>query len=230
MAFLLLVKQNAGRMTHDASPDFPIVEARNLSVEQHGTLSLRDFSAKLMANDKAVLSGPSGSGKSTLLQVLMGFIPFSGTVNLFGLPLESANIQNIRSRVAYVGQQASLGQGTVNAYVEEVLKALQNRDLNNAYERLIAHFDWLQLPLKTLQKNTSDLSGGEQQRVLLALAMALNRELYLLDEPTASLDIELQHRIIEGLTHQNNTTILIASHDQSWQKAGWQNLPLNHHE
>ena len=214
-------------MTHGAFTGSPIVEVRNLSVEQHGTLSLRNFSAKLMANDKAVLSGPSGSGKSTLLKALMGFCHFNGDIKLFDHPLSSGNLSQCRSRIAYLGQHNALSSATVEEHVSEVCDFRINREQGMTKAHVRQCLDYLQLPRKILHQRASALSGGEQQRVRLALIMALERELYLLDEPTASMDDSLRQVVVDWLSYKPDATILVAAHDRAWEAVNWLTLPLH---
>ena len=187
---------------------------------------LSDVSASIGRGAKVVLKGASGSGKSTLLQAIMGFVPFSGSLRLFGTAVQPGTIQALRLRTAYVGQQTAIGQERVSAYVAEILNARHNQHLQQPYQQLGSYFKQLHLPDRIWEQAASALSGGERQRLLLALAMALNRELYLLDEPTSALDPALQQEVISWLSNQSDATIVVAAHNQSWEAAGWQTLHM----
>jgi ABC-type transport system involved in cytochrome bd biosynthesis fused ATPase/permease subunit len=204
----------------------PAVAMSHLRVARGGATILPEVSASIGQGARVVLKGPSGSGKSTLLQAIIGFVPFTGELSLFGQPVSDKTIESLRGRIAYVGQGAALGQGRVKAYIREILEARANRHLAQPYQQLEAHFQQLHLPGRIWEQATTELSGGEQQRVLLALAMTLNRELYLLDEPTAALDAELQQTVIHWLNTATQATFLVAAHDESWAAAGWQTLSM----
>jgi ABC-type multidrug transport system ATPase subunit len=204
----------------------PAVAISHLTVAKGGATMLSDVSASIGRGAKVVLKGASGSGKSTLLQAIMGFVPFSGSLRLFGTAVQPGTIQALRLRTAYVGQQTAIGQERVSAYVAEILHARHNQHLQQPYQQLGSYFKQLHLPDRIWEQAASALSGGERQRVLLALAMALNRELYLLDEPTSALDPALQQEVISWLSNQSDATIVVAAHNQSWEAAGWQTLHM----
>ena len=204
----------------------PAVAISHLTVAKGGVTMLSDVSASIGRGAKVVLKGASGSGKSTLLQAIMGFVPFSGSLRLFGTAVQPGTIQALRLRTAYVGQQTAIGQERVSAYVAEILHARHNQHLQQPYQQLGSYFKQLYLPDRIWEQAASALSGGERQRVLLALAMALNRELYLLDEPTSALDPALQQEVISWLSNQSDATIVVAAHNQSWEAAGWQTLHM----
>jgi ABC-type transport system involved in cytochrome bd biosynthesis fused ATPase/permease subunit len=99
----------------------PAVAISHLTVAKGGATMLSDVSASIGRGAKVVLKGASGSGKSTLLQAIMGFVPFSGSLRLFGTAVQPGTIQALRLRTAYVGQQTAIGQERVSAYVAEIL-------------------------------------------------------------------------------------------------------------
>jgi putative ABC transport system ATP-binding protein len=213
----------------NASPS-PAISISHMTVEKGQAAIVSDCSANIAQGEKVVLKGPSGSGKSTLLKALMGFEPFKGSVSLLGTPLTASTVKDLRGRMAFVGQSAALGTGTVKTYVQEILQSANNADLPDPWAKMEAYCQRLQLPERIWEQATSALSGGEQQRVLLALAMALNRELYLLDEPTSALDDALQKEVITWLSQESDATILVAAHADSWAAAGWRTLSINNHE
>lgn len=92
----------------------PIIQFDRVSVTLHEKTLLSDVSFDLSAGEKAVLCGRSGSGKSSVLRTLLGLLPLSqGMVYFQGKPLDSASVQAIRSRIAYIGQEPILGAESV---------------------------------------------------------------------------------------------------------------------
>lgn len=183
-----------------------ILHARDVCVSFAGRVVLEGFHIDVAAGDQFALTGRSGSGKTTLLLVLAGLLPASGgTVDL---RLHRADVVYVPQAPSLVPeltavQNASLGlrvRGVAPALAEErgrqQLRALGLDDADDA------------LP--------SQLSGGMQQRVAAARAMAIEPALLLVDEPTGSLDQATGTRVIDALTtHATRTRagLIVATHD-----------------
>lgn len=174
----------------------------------------------LGAGEMVALLGRNGSGKTTLLRVLAGTLtPSAGTVRLFGRAIESWSRAEIARRVAVLPQSTELPTGfTVAELValgriphgrswfgadvadgEAVTAALRDADAGGLAARPVAQ-----------------LSGGERQRVLVAMALAQEPELLLLDEPTLHLDVAHQLalvRMLERLRATRSLTVLAVLHD-----------------
>lgn len=155
----------------------------------------------------SLLVGPTGCGKSTFLKVLAGLYPkyagtLSGTVNLNGL----------KSGLMF---QTASEQFTMSTPREEIIFALENLQVNpeNYQARLDEATAFTQIE-RLLDQKISTMSGGEQQRVALAILVAMNIDLFLLDEPFASCDPEARHFLIEKLAHLRNQgkTIILSDH------------------
>ncbi|MCX8060120.1 MAG: metal ABC transporter ATP-binding protein [Aquificaceae bacterium] len=141
------------------------------------------------------IMGPNGAGKSTLLKLLLGFLkPREGQVKLFG------------KSVGYVPQRFSVERAFTGS-VQELLRAVAPKE-KVGWVIAFLHLENL------LKRPFIKLSGGEQQKVLLAMALATNPELLLLDEPTAGLDIHAQTHIEEVLKElAKDRTVVVVSHD-----------------
>lgn len=145
--------------------------------------ALRDVSLELRAGARVALVGPNGSGKSTLIKILMGLLGFEGEVRIGGRDRRTAGAA-LAPRLAYVPQVAPLAAASVADLVTAV-----TRVRSIAAERVARNAAALDLDLAALgPKSFRALSGGMRQKVLLALALATDASLYVLDEPTASLD------------------------------------------
>ncbi|HSV56900.1 MAG TPA: energy-coupling factor ABC transporter ATP-binding protein [Magnetospirillaceae bacterium] len=165
------------------------------------------------------LVGPNGSGKTTLLKILNDLLrPSSGIVLFRGRP--AAGNPELRNRSVYVHQSPYPLAGTVNrnvAYglkVRRLPKAEVGRRVDGALCRLgLAGFG---------RRDAKRLSGGETQRVALARALAIEPEVFLLDEPTAQTDRASAERIRDvliELANQGGKTIVFASHDAAFAEA-----------
>jgi zinc transport system ATP-binding protein len=178
---------------------------------------LNGVGLEVRPGDFLVLLGPNGSGKSTLVRVALGLLePVSGSAALFGLP---ARDPRAREQVGYVPQRAAISS-RVPATVEEVVLAGRARGspfgIFTRADREAATRALERVGLSHLaRRRIGELSGGEQQRVLIARALAADPALLVLDEPTAGVDKESQHRFAEILHDLNRSgvTIVLVAHD-----------------
>jgi zinc/manganese transport system ATP-binding protein len=161
--------------------------------------------------------GPNGTGKTTLLRVLLGQVPLaSGHLEVLGKPPGRGN-----PGIGYVPQRRSLTSDLAVRGFDLVLfglvgqkwgfgpaSAAERRTVEEALEAVGAS-DYADVPVGLL-------SGGEQQRLLIAQALLTHPKLLLLDEPLASLDIKSQHEIvhlIQDIRLERRMTVLLVAHD-----------------
>ena len=170
-------------------------------------------SLKLGSKKITAISGPSGGGKTTLLRLLINFIsPDSGEILYKDKTLESYSPEVIRKKIKMLGQQPIMFGETIQEEFEIALNfANINEDNIDHYKELleIVRVD------KELNDKSSELSGGEKQRLALARLLLLKPEILLLDEPTASLDKDNQKHILEFLSKYaktNGSKIIMVTH------------------
>lgn len=176
-----------------------------------------DFNLRLETGEKITLVGPSGCGKSTLLRCILGFVmPDAGDIRVFGEPLTPASAWTLRPRMAYVPQEPELGSGSVRAAIENIFSYRSNRHLQGNLERVPELLERLLLHTGILDKQTSDISGGEKQRIALLLALLLDREILLFDEVTSALDARAKEAVIQMLIDLKSVSMLGIAHDQEW--------------
>jgi iron complex transport system ATP-binding protein len=197
-----------------------VIELRDVTVEYRGRAVVRGVDLDIAAGERVALIGPNGAGKSTLLRVLTGLVkPAGGRALLGGTSIDNLDRGAIARRLAVVPQQATLPFAT---RVEEVvaLGRLPHEDpfrgarpadraaTAAAIERVgVGHL---------LGRDARELSLGERQLVLLALAVAQAAPVLVLDEPTVHLDLRHQVGTMELLVDLNvrdGTTILAVLHD-----------------
>ncbi len=129
-----------------------------------------------------VLVGPSGSGKSTLLRLLNRLIsPTAGKIYYDGKLIETYPVQQLRRKVGMVFQKPILFDGTVADNIRFANDSLDD-------EQIAELLDRVGLPRDYVQRDSTQLSVGEAQRVCLARTLATNPDVILLDEPTSALD------------------------------------------
>lgn len=196
-----------------------MLEITNLSAGYPGRRVLDGLNLRFPEGKLCVLAGPNGSGKSTLLKAMVGILPAQGTVRLAGEALSGLPPRELARVLAYLPQNRHVPsmqalelvlQGRFpyldypRRYRQEDKQAAQT-----AMERLgIA--DLADRPLATL-------SGGQRQKVYIAMALAQDTKVLLLDEPTAFLDIGHQLGLMETLAElaKDGKTVLAVLHDLS---------------
>jgi iron complex transport system ATP-binding protein len=185
-----------------------------------GRLVLRDVDLQLVAGEQVALLGANGSGKSTLLRVLSGLLrPIEGAVELFGRPIGSWDRGELARQVTVLPQGMELPSGFRVSEVVALGRIPHARswfansaDDEEAVARALADAGAEDLA----DRPVDELSGGERQRVLVALALAQEPRLLLLDEPTAHLDVAHQLALIqllERLREARGLTVLAVLHD-----------------
>ena len=160
-----------------------------------------------------VLVGPSGAGKSTVLRAINRLIePSDGEVYLDGSPTSAMNPLELRRRVGMVFQLPALSGETVE---EAVLYGPRLAQREADAPRLL---EAVGLSPALAKRNPQNLSVGQQQRISIARALALEPEVLLMDEPTSALDEAARRRIeelIRNLNERLGLTIVLVSHDLS---------------
>jgi len=178
-----------------------------------------DFSLSLNAGEKTVIQGPSGSGKSTLLYMLLGIVPLhSGTVRINGCEVNERSCWELRKNLAYLPQNISIFEADGRQFLDHIFNLGINRDNSPSSTQLSELLDYFELSENHLDSPVSQLSGGERQRLGLIAAILLNRDIMLLDEPTAALDSNMKNKVVEWTRKVSRKTILVISHDEVWNR------------
>ncbi|MCL5429259.1 MAG: heme ABC transporter ATP-binding protein [Chloroflexi bacterium] len=197
-----------------------MLSAKSLHLAYGGKVVLRSEDLKLDRGELLGLIGPNGSGKTSLIRSFSGVLkPISGSIHLDNKNLVEFSEQERARQIAVVPQSAQLPPAfTVFECValgrtphlnwlgrlgprdlEQIQKAMQSSEVSHLSDRRMG-----------------ELSGGEQQRVLLARALAQDCPILLLDEPTAHLDLHHQVSLlslVSRMAHKQNLAVLVAMHD-----------------
>jgi ABC-type Fe3+/spermidine/putrescine transport system ATPase subunit len=199
-------------------PDDPAVEVTDLEVAYGATPALRGISLSVAPGEVLALLGPSGSGKSTLLHAVAGFLePSAGSVRLGGTTVAGRGrpLPPERRDVAVVFQNYALWPHL--SALETVAYPIRRRGEGRTRARSGALAILERLRIAHLaDRRPAELSGGEQQRVGLARALARRPSVYLFDEPTAHLDTHVRGVFLEELvTRQRDSgaAAVYATHD-----------------
>ena len=186
-----------------------MISVKSISVSRSAKAVIKDFSSEFKAGTITAIIGPNGCGKSTLLAAIAGDLPLaSGAISLNEkdvLSYQNAELAKLRSVVL---QQPAFNLAFT---VSEVLAMARSAGSTIASENAAI----TKLAIEDLaDRKVTQLSGGERQRVAIALAIAVDAPVLLLDEPLAAQDVESTHRIIELLKSEAKAgkTIILVAH------------------
>jgi iron complex transport system ATP-binding protein len=181
---------------------------------------LRGVSLEIRAGERVAILGPNGVGKTTLLKLLSGArSPTKGSILLDGRDLHSVPRQELARKIAVMPQDLAIPFAFTAREIVELgrtphlglLRGFRSED-RRAVEQAMQLTDTTKLGGRVI----NELSGGERQRVIIAMALAQEPEILLLDEPTHLLDITRQAEILDLITELNRRrglTVVAAIHD-----------------
>lgn len=200
----------------DSGP--PMVSIRNLRVLRGGRAILSDLSCDVARGKITAIVGLNGCGKSTLLRTLVGEFGYSGSIKF------ACGEDHSRPRpdhVGYVPQRLSI-ESSLPITVRDLIGLAQQRwpiffgISKAAVRKLQPALDRVGVPAALLDVPIDGLSGGQLQRVMLALALEPKPELLLLDEPSSGIDFKDQrgfNNLLAEINDESGTTIVLVSHD-----------------
>ena len=175
-----------------------------------------DLDFSVQKNEKTLIKGKSGIVKTTLFKILLGFEPIDkGRVSFNGLDIVKEHIKDIRQQIFYLSQDIDLKNEKVKTLLDEIWKHNLLKILDNTRFPVLMNF--LDLNEIILNQSVKELSGGERQRIGLFIGFLLDRPVWLLDEPTSSLDEKMKNKIMDYILGLEKTIIII-SHDDVWEK------------
>lgn len=197
----------------------PIIELTDADIFQREDLVLRNVNLRVDEGEFVYIIGRVGTGKSSLIKTLNGEIPLmSGTGNVVGYSLnnlKNKDLPMLRRKLGVVFQDFRLlSDRNVKANLEFVLKATGWKQQKAIEERIHEVLEMVGMEHQ-LVRMPHRLSGGEQQRVVIARAMLNDPPVILADEPTGNLDPETSEQILGLLQDLNKAgkTVLMATHD-----------------
>ena len=195
-----------------------MIQLEHLHVSKQDTVILEDINLTLHKGEKVLLKGESGSGKSTLIKSLLFFEHFRGRLLFNGLEINPENLCNYRRQSAYIGQTAPNFNENVRDFLSMPYTFKANKTLSLDSQKMEDLLERLNFDRSILDKNFSDLSGGEKQRMLILQMLLLDKPIYFLDEVTSALDKKNIQTVVSLFTGDKNKTILSISHNEEWEE------------
>lgn len=207
-------------MNDKLSAEGPILDAERIAVAYGTRAALRDVSLRIGEGEMIGLIGPNGSGKTTLLRVLSGALrPSSGRVAFRGADLLGQSRRTLARSLAFVPQAVEIPV----AYTVADIAAMGRTPyvsgwapLSEADREAVRRAMELMEVTELADRAMDELSAGERQRALVALALAQEPRVLLLDEPTAHLDIQHAWGLMELVARMNRErrlTVIVSLHD-----------------
>ena len=206
----LTVHQNEKTISLESAVE---ISAENLVVlSTQGSALTKPLNFQIPANHNVALVGQSGAGKTSLMNVILGFLPYEGSLKINGQELRESNLADWRKHIAWVGQNPLLLQGTIKenlllgdiqANDEEINQTLIRSQAKEFTDKLGLHHE--------IKDGGLGVSVGQAQRLAIARALLRKGDLLLLDEPTASLDAQSENLVLQALNEasQHQTTLMI---------------------
>ena len=197
----------------------PLIRYQNVSICQQGLEILEDVNFELNKGEFVYLIGKVGSGKTSFLKTIYGELEIqSGEAEVMGhnmRTIKQKHIPELRRRLGIVFQDFQLlTDRTVHANLEFVLRATGWKNKVDIHMRIEEVLEQVGMRGKGY-KMPNELSGGEQQRIVIARAILNKPELILADEPTGNLDVETGHNIVKLLREicAQGSAILMITHN-----------------
>jgi zinc transport system ATP-binding protein len=191
------------------------IKIQGLTVRLGGNTILDGIDLHVHCGDVLAIVGPNGAGKTTLLRAILGEVPYEGKMSsLIG------GVERRRPRIGYVPQKLQFDLDSPISVADLVVAAISKRPVwwgirHKALEnvkRVLSVFAADNL----ITRRVGELSGGELQRVLLAIAMTAEPELLLLDEPSSGVDVQglaLFYQLVRDLKKQHDISVILVTHD-----------------
>ncbi|WP_298940895.1 cysteine/glutathione ABC transporter permease/ATP-binding protein CydD [uncultured Psychromonas sp.] len=212
-----VAQQNTSKVQNQINVNDPLtLQANQLCVYSYdGTQLVGPISFSLQQGENVAFVGPSGSGKTSLMNALLGFLPYQGSLLINGVELNTIDKAQWRKNLAWLGQDPQLFYGSIRENISMGDNTLSDEKIQKSLEK-VGIWEFInekELGLDHLiGEQMAGLSVGQAQRIALARALNKNAQLFLLDEPTASLDQHSEQVIFKTIAKatQKMSSIMIS--------------------
>ncbi len=210
----------------------PLLEIKNLSVEFDGFRAVDDVNLSVDEGRVVGIVGESGSGKSVTQLALMGLISYPGIISATTLTFDGRDLLSMPKKkrrkitgkdISMIFQEPTTSLNpcfTAGFQIMEALKVHEGGTKASRRQRTIELLDQVGIPVpeERLKSYPHQLSGGMNQRVMIAMAIACNPRLLIADEPTTALDVTIQAQILDlllDLQRKNDMALILITHDMA---------------
>lgn len=190
------------------------IQVTDLIVTTHDDKTLLGpISFHLFEGSQTALVGPSGAGKTSLINAILGFLPYQGSIKINGIELSELDKKQWYQDINWVGQNPTLVHGTIEENITLGKQEITKDQLDSASKQAFANEFIDDLGYQhAISDRSGGLSVGQAQRLALARALLQQGRLWILDEPTASLDAKSERLVMKSLNEatQGLTTLMIS--------------------
>ena len=190
-----------------------MLQIEGASIAYGHDILFSNFNLQLRRGEIACISGSSGCGKTSLLNAILGFTPLKeGRITVNNIVSDKNSIDLIRKQIAWIPQELALPLEWVKDMIQLPFSLKANRATPFSEMQLFNCFEELGLEEELYYKRVNEISGGQRQRMMIAVASMINKPLIIVDEPTSALDPELTAevlRVIKDLAAQDMTMVIV---------------------
>jgi ATP-binding cassette subfamily C protein len=197
------------------------IDIESLEFRHDNNQLFKDLTINIPQNKISVLYGKSGSGKTTLINIILGLLkPYNGYINIDGINIDKYDLKSYRKNIGFVSQDSVMFNLTVGDNLrlkkhdvsdQKLIKYIEDFELQSIFPDNKIDFDY------EIDESTSNLSGGEKQRLALIRELVANPNLLILDEVTNALDNMTMLNIIKILENlKGKMTIIIVTHQPEY--------------
>lgn len=196
-----------------------MLQIDNASIAFGADVLFSNFNMRVRQGETVCIAGQSGRGKTSLLNAIMGFIPLKeGTITVDDKILDKNTVDAIRQQIAWIPQELALPSEWVTEMIALPFELKINRNRSFSKEELFTNFDALGLEHELYNKRVNEISGGQRQRMMIAVAGMLRKPLIIVDEPTSALDAGSTDKVLAFFHHlaKEGAAVLAVSHDKDF--------------
>lgn len=195
---------------------FGNITFQNVTIYNGDRLILNKIDCEINRSEKTALIGNIGTGKTTLIKALLGLLKYEGIIKVDGIDIKQLGNEFISKNIAYIPQNPRLFNRSIFENLtygthftkQEIINLLKEYGMYDFFMQFENGID------SSVGSNGDKLSGGQRQLVFILRSIIQNKKIFVLDEPTSSLDENHKNMLFRLLNTQNDKTIIVITHDK----------------
>lgn len=194
---------------------FDSIEIKNMSFSYNDSKQIyNNFNYTINNNDIIYIKGESGIGKTTLINILLGFIPYNGEIIITSNNIKYPLNEKTRSLFSYVPQENIIFSGTIKSNFKLFYPNITDTEIIDSLTKVNLYQEINDKGIDyEIYERGKGLSIGQIQRLLIAIALASNKPILIMDEFTSALDSDNENKIVDLITKLNKTIIFVSHRD-----------------